>query len=94
MALTAERIEDVVAIASRRFAAGEAVGTVVKAVKEAHPDLSVTGTFASIMAEEPHREESRFDLFLVDGSGHCWTITTEPDTATGVVIAVRDEDAA
>ena len=92
MALSAERIEDVVAIASRAFAAGQAVGAVVETVKEAHPGLSVTGTFASIMAEEPFRAEAHFDLFLVDGSGHCWTITGAPEAATGIVIAEHDEE--
>ena len=90
MALSAERIENVVAIASRGFAAGQTVSAVAKSVKDAHPGLSVTGTFASIMAEEPYREEERFDLYLVDGSGHCWTITGAPDSATGIVIAERD----
>ena len=92
MALSAERIEEVVTLAGARFAAGEKVGAVVQAVKAAHPGLTITGTFASIMAEEPYREEERFDLFLVDGSGHCWTITATPDTATGLVIAERDEE--
>lgn len=92
MALSAERIEDVVAIASRGFAAGQAVKSVVQAVKDANPGLTVTGTYASIMAEAPYREEERFDLFLVDGSGHCWTITEKPESATGVVIAERDEE--
>jgi len=91
MALSAERIEDVVAIASRGFAAGHAVKSVVQAVKAAHPGLSVTGTHASIMADAPYREEARFDLFLVDGTGHCWSITAMPDSATGIVIAERDE---
>ncbi len=90
MALSTERIENVLAIASRGFAAGHPVNAVVRAVKAAHPGLSVTGTFASIMAEDPYREEQRFDLFLVDGSGHCWTITGAPEAATGVVIAERD----
>lgn len=92
MSLSAERIEDVVAIASRSFAAGHAVKSVVQAVKAAHPGLSVTGTYASIMAENPFREEERFDLFLVDGSGHCWSITGAPESATGIVIAERDEE--
>lgn len=92
MALSAERIENVVAIASQRFAAGDKVGAVVQAVKAAHPGLTVTGTFASIMAEDPYREEARFDLFLVDGSNHCWAITGAPDAATGLVIAERDEE--
>lgn len=92
MSLSAERIEDVVAIASRSFAAGQAVTAVVQTVKAAHPDLTVTGTFASIMAEDPYREEERFDLFLVDGNGHCWTITGAPESATGIVIAERDEE--
>ncbi|PWC54586.1 hypothetical protein [Azospirillum sp. TSO22-1] len=92
MALSSERIEEVVAIASRGFAAGQPVKAVVQAVKEASPGLTVTGTFASIMAEDPYREEARFDLFLVDGSGHCWTITEKPESATGVVIAEHDEE--
>ncbi|WP_448189589.1 hypothetical protein [Azospirillum sp. sgz301742] len=92
MALSAERIENVVALASGHFAAGETVSAVVQAVKAAHPGLTVTGTFASIMTDEPYREEERFDLFLVDGSGHCWTITGSPDAATGLVIAERDEE--
>ncbi len=90
MTLSAERIENVVAIANRGFAAGHAVNVVVQAVKAAHPGLSVTGIFASIMAEDPYREEERFDLFLVDGSSHCWTITGAPEAATGIVIAERD----
>lgn len=92
MALSAEHIEEVVAIASRGFAAGQPVKAVVQAIKEARPGLTVTGTFASIMTDDPYREEERFDLFLVDGSSHCWTITATPESATGVVIAERDEE--
>jgi hypothetical protein len=92
MALSAERIEEVVTLAGARFAAGDKVGAVVQAVKAAHPGLTVTGTFASIMTDEPYREEARFDLFLVDGSSHCWAITGAPDATTGLVIAERDEE--
>ena len=92
MALSAERIQEVVTLAGGRFAAGDKVGAVVHAVKAAYPGLSVTGTFASIMSEDPYREEERFDLFLVDGSAHCWTITDNADAATGFIIAERDEE--
>lgn len=92
MALSAERIEDIVSIAGRGFAAGRPVSSVVQEVKAAHPGMTVTGTFASIMTDDPFREEERFDLFLVNGSGHCWTITGAPDAATGIVIAERDEE--
>ncbi|WP_029010579.1 hypothetical protein [Azospirillum halopraeferens] len=92
MALSSETLDAVAALAAARFAAGETISTVVHAVKDAHPGLLVTGTFASIMAEEPYREEGLCALFLVDGHNHCWTITADPKAATGLVVALRDED--
>ena len=93
MALSPERIDSIATLAGRLFAAGEKLDTVVRGIRTAHPDLSnVTGTHASVMAEDPFREEAGFNLYLVDGSNHCWLITDKPETATGVVIGQRDED--
>jgi hypothetical protein len=36
---------------------------------------------------EPVRRESGFNLYLVDGRGHCMELTTDLETATGVVLA-------
>lgn len=93
MALSPERIDAIAALAGRLFADGKGLDAVVRAVRDANPDLSnVTGAHASVMAEDPFREEAGFNLYLVDGSNHCWLITDKPETATGVVIGQRDED--
>ncbi|MBP2226785.1 hypothetical protein J2847_000052 [Azospirillum agricola] len=93
MALSPERIESIATLAGRLFAEGGRLDTVVRAVRDAHPDLkTVTGAHAAVMAEDPFREGSGFDLHLVDGNNHCWLITDKPELATGVVIAQRDED--
>lgn len=92
MAIPAERIDAIVALAGARFAAGDGLDRVVRAVKEAFPGLYATGTQASVMADEPFREEARFDLFLLDGTGHCWLVTAKPESATGIIIAERDDE--
>lgn len=38
------------------------------------------------------REESGYNLYLVDGNNHCLAFTTNADAATGVVIAEVVED--
>jgi len=54
------------------------------------PDLSLTRCDASDMSgEEPFREYPKFNLYLVDGRDHCWHITGDPATATGIVVAER-----
>jgi hypothetical protein len=39
--------------------------------------------------ETPFRQYAGFDLYLVDGSSHCWSLTDNPELATGLVIAAR-----
>ncbi|CAO3446766.1 hypothetical protein [Azospirillum argentinense] len=93
MALSLERIDAIAALAGGLFADGTRLDAVVRAVREANPDLSnVTAAHAAVMAEDAFREEPGFNLYLVDGTNHCWLITNKPETATGVVIAQRDED--
>jgi len=53
------------------------------------PKLSLTRADASDMVETPYKQYKLFDLYLVDGGGHCWTITADPDAATGIVVASR-----
>lgn len=46
-----------------------------------------------ICGPEPIRQAQGFNVYLVDGGGHCLSITTEMEAATGLVIAeVEDED--
>ncbi|MGA2779005.1 MAG: hypothetical protein ABSF94_15730 [Steroidobacteraceae bacterium] len=54
------------------------------------PGRSLTRCDAADMSEEsPFRRLLNADLYLVDGRQHCWQITTDPASATGVVFAVR-----
>lgn len=55
------------------------------------PGLSLTRCDASDMGgEAPYREYPSFNLYLVDGSAHCWQLTGDPAAATGVVVAARN----
>lgn len=55
------------------------------------PGLSLTRCDVSDMGgETAYREYAKFNLYLVDGRDHCWHITQDPETATGIVVAVRN----
>ena len=56
------------------------------------PGRVITVCDASDMTEgQPYREYSGFDLYLVDGSTHCWQLTQDVEAATGLVVARRRE---
>lgn len=56
------------------------------------PGRVITFCDASDMTEgRPYREYSGFDLYLVDGSTHCWQLTQDVEAATGLVVARRRE---
>lgn len=58
------------------------------------PGKSCTRCDASDMGgEAPFRQFAALDLYLVDGSDHCWHITGDPAHATGVVMAVHSRRA-
>lgn len=58
--------------------------------RQRFPSLSLTRCDASDMSgEAPFREYPKFNLYLVDGSDHCWRITGDPAAATGIVVAER-----
>lgn len=40
---------------------------------------------------EPVGETAAFLLYLLDGQGHCLRLTSDPDSATGVVLAAKEE---
>ncbi len=49
--------------------------------------LSVTQCDASdVDLETPVRVLPRFSLYLVDGTDHCWRLTTDTARATGLVV--------
>lgn len=62
----------------------------VEAVRAQFPDLSMTRCDQSdVDAEDPYLEYPAFNLYLVDGSDHCWHLTADPSVATGIVIAKK-----
>ncbi len=49
---------------------------------------------ADLTEGRPYREYPGFELYLIDGSGHCWSLTPDPDAATGLLVARRRVKAA
>jgi hypothetical protein len=83
------RAEDIAEIDTLLAAPGGAAQAFAM-LRERFPGLSVTRVDASDLSlETPFRCYEGFDLYLVDGSNHCWTLTDSPGDATGVAIAVH-----
>ncbi len=86
MGLSAEDITEIGALAG---AAGTATGAHAQ-LRARFPKLSITRADASDMGlETPFQHHRQFDLYLVNGSGHCWSLTENPGLATGLVIATH-----
>ncbi len=92
MGIAPDRLDAILAEADERLAGGTRIDDVARAAKEANPGLTITATLTSTMADDPYKEGVRAALYLVDASQHCWVITAEPEKATGIVIALRDEE--
>lgn len=62
-------------------------------LRETFRDMHLTYCMdEDIGAGEPVRRESGFNLYLVDGRGHCMRLTTDLGCATGVLLAEVDPD--
>ncbi len=86
MGLSSDDIKDIDALLGAPDAGPE---TFAK-IRARFPGLPVTRADASdVDSETPFRQYHRFDLFLVDGSGHCLRITALPERASGLVLAAR-----
>ena len=86
MGLSAEQLAEIEALLEAPDANAKALG----AIRERFPKLSITQCSASeVDAESPFRTYERFDLYLVDGSNHCWRLTENLDVATGLVVVAR-----
>jgi hypothetical protein len=86
MGLTTEELAGIDALLGAADANAEALAS----IKERCPKLSITQCSNSeVDAETPFREYARFDLYLVDGGGHCWRITQNAAEATGLVVVAR-----
>jgi len=86
MALTPTDIAGVEAALSGAGTVAEAYA----ALRTRFPKLSLTLADGSDMGmETPFRQYALFDLYLVDGSNHCWTVTGSPERATGLILAAK-----
>lgn len=62
-------------------------------LREAFTDLHLTYCMdEDIGVGQPIRQAEGFNLYLVDGRGHCMRFTTDLDAATGLVLAEVDAD--
>jgi hypothetical protein len=60
---------------------------VVAGMRHRFPSLTITRCDASdVDTETPVLTVDRFSVFLVDGSDHCWRLTTDAARATGLVL--------
>ena len=58
-------------------------------LRNCFPALSFVRLASSDIEEEPFRQLSNYNLYLLDASEHCVHITSSLDDATGVVLAAR-----
>jgi Family of unknown function (DUF6129) len=85
MALGADELTEI----ERIVAAAEAGASPLAGLRQRFPHLAWTRCDASDVSEVPFKSLPRFDLHLIDGSDHCVQITSNPERATGVVLAAR-----
>ena len=63
-----------------------------QALRAAFPDLHFTFCQDDdVMLDGPARGSSRFNLYMVDSSSHCLSLTTDIERASGLVVAERDD---
>jgi len=64
----------------------------VSALREAFTDLHFTYCMdEDVGTEEPVIQAKGFNLYLVDGRGHCMRFTTDRKKATGILLAEVEE---
>jgi len=85
MAVSAEQLAEIAKVLSAPDAEAAAFAT----LRSKFPGLAWTRCDASDVTEEPYQSFERFDLHLLDGSDHCVQVTSDPDRATGLVLAQR-----
>ncbi|MBI4721373.1 MAG: hypothetical protein HY770_09180 [Chitinivibrionia bacterium] len=86
MGLSAGEISEIDAL----LGAPDAGPSTLAALRARFPKLSLTRVDPSdIGVEAPFRQYKLFDLYLVDGSNHCLSLTDNPELATGLVVTAN-----
>ena len=84
-----ERLDQLVRIVERAGLNDQTV----RALREALTDMHLTYCMDDeVGVREPVRRADGFNVYLVGGRGHCMQFTTDPEAATGIVLAELDED--
>ncbi|MDJ0890456.1 MAG: DUF6129 family protein [Gammaproteobacteria bacterium] len=84
-----ERLDQVVRIVERAGLNDQTVGV----LREALTDLHLTYCMDDdVGVREPVRHADGFNVYLVDGRGHCMQFTSDMASATGIVLAEVDEN--
>jgi hypothetical protein len=87
--ISPERLDQVTAIVERAGLNEQTLGL----LRETFADMHLTYCMEGDMGvEEPVRRAHGFNLYLVDGSGHCMRFTTDAEAATGIVVAELDDE--
>ncbi len=86
MALTTTELDRI-----EEFLLADASSHALPVFRTRFPGVSLTRCDVSDMNVDatPYKVNPDFELYLVDGRDHCWTMTQDPTCATGIVLAMR-----
>jgi hypothetical protein len=85
MALRTDELTEI----EQLIAAAQAGASPLIELRKRFPHLAWTRCDASDVSETPFRSLAGFDLHLIDGADHCLQLTSDPERATGIVLAAR-----
>ena len=86
--MRSERLDQVAGILERAGLSEQTLG----ALREAFTDIHLTYCMEEDMGiGEPVRRADGFNMYLIDGCEHCLRLTTDLESATGIVLAEVDE---
>ena len=87
--ISPERLEQVTVVVERAGLNEQTLSVLRKIFTDMHLTCCMDD---QIGIEEPVRRAAGFNIYLVDGQGHCMRFTNDADAATGLVLAeVEDE---
>ncbi|MBS1211529.1 MAG: uncharacterized protein H6R26_145 [Proteobacteria bacterium] len=86
MALAAESLDQIRALLETEGPVAERIAS----LRQAFPGVSLTRCDSGDMdTETPVLETRSFEVYLIDTSEHCVRITTQPEAATGLIVAEK-----
>lgn len=87
--ISPERLDQVTMIVEKAGLSDQTLG----ALREAFEDMHLTYCMDDdIGVGKPVRRADGFNVYLVDGRGHCMQFTADMEAATGIVLAETDDE--